>query len=210
MRSLPEKDEKRRLVEAFTRLAAESGLRNVTGVTTATVAGLPQHAFAEHFSSPLGCLVAAHDAFFERLHDDVAEAAREEIGWAAQVRRAISTCLECLADVESRARLFAVEAAAAGPAILERRFTHTARIAEYLRDGRRHYPEAEPLAEDVEWTLVAGVLARVTSYLLAEQGSLLPQLEAELTEFVLLPYLGAEQAKHVAAGAQLQSSSRQA
>jgi AcrR family transcriptional regulator len=195
-------DERGRLIDAFTRLAAEVGYRGVEAPAVARAAGLPAEAFFHHFPSELGCLVAAQDAFVGRLRDDVAEAVDEEDEWAARVRSAVAACLECLADMESRARLFAVEAVAAGPAVLENRFAHTERAAAQLREGRRHFPRAEPLAETLEWGLVAGAVSRITSFLLAEQGSLLSRLEPELTELLLLPYLGTDEAGQLAAGNQ--------
>ena len=191
-------DERRRLIDAFTRLAAEVGYGSVDGAAAAHHAGLPTEAFYRHFPSEVSCLVAAQDAFVARLGDDIAEAAREEGEWPVRVRRAVVACLSCLADMESHARLFVVEALSAGPAILERRFAHTEHAAASLREGRRHFPHAEPLAEMLEWGLLAGAVARVTSVLLAEQGSLLPQLEDELTELLLAPYIGAEEARRLA------------
>lgn len=193
-------DERRRLVDAFTRLAAEVGYRSVDGAAAARYAGLPADAFYRHFPSELSCLVAAQDAFVARLGEDVAEAVVCEEGeWPMQIRRVVAAYLACLADMESHARLFAVEAIAAGPAILESRFAHTERAAARLREGRRHFPHAEPFTEMLEWGLVAGAVARITSFLLAEQGSLLPRLEPELTELLLVPYLGAEEARRLAA-----------
>jgi AcrR family transcriptional regulator len=193
------RDERERLLDSFTKLAVEVGIGGVSGVEAAERAGLPAAAFHRHFQDERRCLVAAHDAFFERLSGHVAEAVREEGEWPARVRRAISACLECLAEMEGRARLFAVEAIAAGPPILERRFSYTAEVACALREGRRHFPTAAQLAAPLEWLLVAGALAQVTAYLLSEQGSRLPTLEAELTELILLPYLGAEAARRFAA-----------
>lgn len=187
-------EERRRLIDAFTKLAAESGFECATGVAVADRAGLPAAAFYEHFPSELLCLIAAHDAFFDRLKESVVEVIDPEDEWPAMVRKAVAECLECLADSDRHARLFVVEAVRAGPTILERRFAYTAHLAECLRAGRGHFPSTEPLAETTEWALVAGALACVTSHLLAEQVSHLPSMGPDLTEFLLVPYLGPEKA----------------
>ncbi len=192
------RNEREMILDSFTKLAAEAGLNQVRGADAAERAGLSGAAIYCHYVDERRCLVAAHDAFVQRLSGHVVEAAREEEEWPARVRRGIAACLECLAEMESRARLFAVEALAAGPAILESRFECTAAIAEALREGRSHFPAAAGLTDSLEWTLVAGAIAQVTAYLLSEQGSCLPALEAELTELLLIPYLGAEPARRVA------------
>ena len=194
-----DREERRRLIDAFTKVAAEVGYERTSGSEVAAHAGLQADRFYKHFPNEMSCLIAAHDVFVQELCDDVAEATRDEPDWPMKVRRAVATCLECLADKEARARLFAVDAVRAGPVVLERRFAHTSRVAERLREGRLHFPEARGLGETTEWALVAGVAAHVTSYLLAEQGSLLPCLEAELAELLLTPYLGVEEAKRLAA-----------
>lgn len=189
---------RQRLIDAFTKLAGEGGFEVVRGSDVAAEAGLPEEVFNEHFPSELHCLVAAHDAFYERLEQAVEEAIEGEEEWAAAVRTAVSVSLESLADSGAYARLFAVDAVRAGPMILERRFTYTSQIAERLREGRRHYPNAEQLVEATEWRLVAGVIAGVTSHLLAEQGPFAPEVAAELTEFLLIPYLGPKAAAEMA------------
>jgi AcrR family transcriptional regulator len=197
-------EERGRLIDVFTKLAAEGGFRSVNGEAVARQAGLAPEAFHEHFADELRCLTAAYDAFFERIRDNVAEAAGEEGDWPLRVCRAVAACLECLSDMESRARLFAVDANAAGPAMLERRFAHIGLIAEHLRGGRRHFPSAERLAANTEWMLISGGLALVTSWLLAERGPELPRLEVELAELLLIPYLGSDEARRTA-----QAQSRQ-
>lgn len=194
--------ERRRLIDAFTKLAGESGFECATGVEVADRAGLPATSFYEHFPTELLCLIAAHDAFFELLKDTVMDAIDPEDEWPAMVSSAVVACLQCLAESDRHARLFVVEAVRAGPAILERRFTYTAHLAEGLRRGRTHFPNTESLAETTEWALVAGALACVTSRLLAEQASCLPSMGAELTEFLLVPYLGPQRAAEVAASAE--------
>jgi AcrR family transcriptional regulator len=182
--------ERQRLLDSFTKLAAEAGVSRANGADAAERVGLSAAVFYRHFPDERRCLIAAHDAFVERLSGHVAEAAAEEDEWPARVRRATAACLECLAEMESRARLFGVEAVAAGPAILERRFECIALVAGALREGRSHFPAAARFADSLEWNLAAGALAHVTAYLLREQGSSLPALEAELTELFLIPYLG--------------------
>lgn len=191
-------DERRRLIDAFTRLAAERGYVGLRPEEVAAEARLPTDAFHRHFPDMLSCLLASHDAFLEGLYSHVEEACRHELEWTGKVRLAVATALECLVEMGSRSRLFAVEAVAAGPAMLDRRFAAIARLAAALRAGRRHHRDAAALPRSTEWILVGGALTLISAQLLAEEVSLLPMLEAELVELLLAPYVGVVEARRLA------------
>jgi AcrR family transcriptional regulator len=188
----PPSEERQLLIDSFTRLAAESGYDETTGEQAAISAGLAPEAFYRHFPDELRCLVAAHGSFCARLFACVEEAAAEESEWPARVRRAVAAALEWLREMESRARLFFVEALALGPPIVERGVAEIDRAAEYLREGRRYFPAAAVLPEATEALLLGGAVGVVTSYLLAERASLLPSLADELSDLLLFPYLTVE------------------
>jgi AcrR family transcriptional regulator len=186
-----------RLIDAFTKVAAERGYARTTIEEVAEEANVPPAVFHEHFPDKPRAFAAAYDAFFERLFSQVAGACKSEEEWPAKVRAAVACGLECLHETPSRARLFAVEAVGAGPALLERRIAQADRLAEGLREGRRHYPDSAALPEATEWVLVAGVVARVTAHLLAEETALLPLLESDLSALLLAPYTGPAEASAI-------------
>jgi hypothetical protein len=146
----------------------------------------------------LHAFAAAYDTFFERLFRQVENVCEGEPDWTGKVRTAVACALECLHETPSRARLFAVEAFGAGPALLERRIAQADHLAAQLREGRRHYPLSATLPDAMEWVLVAGVIARVTSHLLAEETSLLPLLERDISALLLAPYVGPAEASAIA------------
>jgi AcrR family transcriptional regulator len=191
-------DRRARLIDAFTRVAAERGYEQVTIEEVAAAAGLPRAAFFEYFESKRHCLGAAYDAFFERLTEQARQACAAEEAWPAGVRAAVNASFEFLLETASRARLFMVEAVAGGLPLFERELRMTARLAEMLEDGRRRTLPPPDLPPSVEWVLVAGVLTRVSELLLAEEPSALIDLQPEVVELVLTPYVGAGNARRLA------------
>jgi AcrR family transcriptional regulator len=193
-------DEQRaRLIDAITRTAAERGYADTTVDQIAAYAGVSQETFFRHFTGTDQCLLAAYDSFFERLVGHIEAACDVREPWPLQVKAAIGASLGFFAEVPNTARVFMVEAMSAGPAASERRFASIDRLARKLRHGREFNPAAGSLPDATERTLVAGVGLTISVHLLAEEGVLLPTLEAELTELVLTPYLGSREAKRIAA-----------
>lgn len=187
-----------RLIDAFTKVAAERGYTRISAAQVAAEAGLPREAFYAHFPDLRRCLIASYDAYFERLMAHIEEACEGEEEWPGRVKAAVGASLEFVLETASRARLFSVEAISAGPALLERRFASTTRLAARLEHLRAHSPRATEIPASTEWVLVAGVYSRITAHLLAEEAGLLADLESELVELLLAPYLGEQEARRLA------------
>ncbi len=191
-------DRRARLIDAFTRVAAERGYEQITIEEVATAAGLPRAAFFEYFEGKRHCLGAAYDAFFDRLAAQVREACSAEQDWPDGVRAGVMACFEFLLETASRARLFMVEAVAGGIPLLERELRLIARLAEMLEDGRRRTLPPPDLPPSTEWILIAGSIERISELLLAEEPSALRDLEPEVAELVLSPFVGPEVARRMA------------
>jgi AcrR family transcriptional regulator len=190
--------QRERLINAFTRVASERGYSETTAADVATVAGLPDNVFYEHFESKRQCLSAAHDAFFGRMMSEAADAIDPDDDWPTRVRDGVTAMLEFVDETFSRARFFAVEALAAGPLILERQAAEIERVVPMLREGRRRYPAAADLPELTELLLVGGAAYVVRASLLSEGPLPVKRLETELVEILLGPYLGSDEARRVA------------
>lgn len=189
-RQLGSEEERERLVDAFTKVAAERGYA-ATGVEEVTAeAGLPRDVFAAHFSDKRQCLLAAYDSFFDRLVGEIEDALDPETPWPRQVRVGVGAALGFVVDSAGPARLFAVEALAVGPPAIERYIAAIERIVAVLRLGRERSPAASELPDLTEAVLIAGAVSLVTAALLAEEQARLPQLESEVAEVLLLPYAG--------------------
>lgn len=187
-----------RLVAAVARAVAEHGYAGLTVDRVVGHAGLPHIAFETHFESREQALVAAQDAFLDRLWLDVVGACEGLEDWPLQVREAVGAILASVAEASALARVFAIEAAAASLVAAARQFATLDRCAKLLGEGRRHYPEAASLPEATERALVGGIASIVSAHLLMEDPRAIPALQPQLVELLLIPYLGEEEARRVA------------
>jgi len=190
--------DRERLVAAVAKAAAEHGYSELTVDQVTRYAGVSRASFEAHFENKEQGLVAAQDAFFDRLWRDAVAACEAPDEWPLKVRAALGAVLASLVEASNLARVFMVEAAAASLAAVERQFAILDRFAILLRDGRRHYPDAASLPDATERALVGGVASIVSAHLLMEDPQAIPALEAQLVEFLLIPYLGEEEARRVA------------
>ena len=191
--------DRRRLIDAFTKIASERGYGSTTINDVAAAADLPRGVFFEHFSSKRQCLSAAYDTFFERLVAETKQNMDSDGEWPLQVKAAVGAGLGFVAETATRSRFFAVDALAAGPVILERYLAAMNRIVPLLREGREHSPQAGELPELTEPVLIGGIAGLLSGSLLDEDLTRLAAVESELVEMLLTPYVGRDEAKRVAA-----------
>ena len=191
--------ERERLVAAIARAASEHGYARMTVEQVVDYAGVPRGAFDDHFQGKEQGIVAAQDTFLEDLWQEVSGACDGDGDWPAKVRAGLRAGLTFLTEASCLARVFAVEAAES-LAANERQFATLENFAELLRAGRRFYPDSAAMPKEMERALVGGVASIVTDRLLAERPQALIDLEPQLAEFVLTPYVGQGEAKRVARG----------
>ena len=191
--------QRERLVSAFAKAAAEHGYTSLELDQVFHYAGVTRDAYEAHFETKEQGLIAAQDAFFDRLWLDVAAACEAPEDWPLKVRAALAAVLASLVEASNLARVFAVEAAAASLAAAERQFAALDQFATLLRGGRDLYPDAASLPDATERALVGGIASIVSGHLLMEDPQAIPGLEAELVELLLIPYLGEGGARQVAA-----------
>ena len=152
--------------------------------------GDPLHS-ADHFD-------AAFDAAAARLRAAVADACATPGPWPARVCAAIDAALRFTAEDPAAARLLLLEPWARGEDALARREDLLDRLAAPLASGRRQLASSSELPAIAERFLLAS-LASTFAALLATGGELPPArravLAAELSEYILLPYLGPARAR---------------
>lgn len=188
-----------RLLAAIAKAAGEQGYREVTIERVTRYAGVPDVTFFQHFESREQALIAAYDSFVGRLWDEAIAACEATAPWPTRVRRAIGAILGSLTEASTVARAFLVEASSNSIAGAERQLAAMDRFATLLGEGRGADRRTQALPEATERALVGGIASIVTGCLLAEDPQALSAMEPQLVELVLLPYIGAEEAKRVAA-----------
>ncbi|HEY6730096.1 MAG TPA: TetR/AcrR family transcriptional regulator [Solirubrobacterales bacterium] len=191
----PERD---RLIAAFGKAASEHGYRDLTVDQVARYAGTSRARIEAHFGTKEQGLVAAQDAFLERLWLDVLDACEAVEDWPVKVRAALRSVIASLVEASALARVFAVEATAASFAAAERQLAILDGFANMLRGGRQLYPAASALPSITERAMVGGIASIISGYLLAEEPQALSTLEPDLVELILIPYIGPDQAHRIA------------
>lgn len=190
-------EDRERLIEAVTRLGTERGLTAVDPALIAASAGLEREDFERHFETADQCLLAALESFLDRMfqHIDATLGDGAE-DWPGRVRTTVAACFEFIEEVEPVARLFAVDAARTGAAGIECKCRMVEQAALRLERGRLLYPDARSFPASMERALIAGSVTIVASKML--EGGRLSEVEPEVAELLLIPYVGAAEARALA------------
>lgn len=197
-----EADQRRRMLAAMAGALAEEGYARATVSDVIDRAGVSRRTFYEQFDDKDACLYEAYDDAEKRAWVAAAEAiaAAPPDDWPARVHAALAAVLDFVAAEPETARLFTLEARAAGPEMAARHAAALDRVATTLRAGDRAAAKegkkssgdtgknVVSLPDMTERTLVANVAALVGSYVISGATELLPRLEPQLGEHLLSPY----------------------
>ena len=143
------------------------------------------------------------DAFqtaFARLQIVIETACAPEPDWPRRVAAAIRAALEFAAAHPDEAGLLTNGALAAGREGFERYDRMLDHFARALRPGREQRPHGRDLPEVTDKAMVGGLASLIANRLDTAPGLLRP-LAPEAIQFVLTPYLGAEEARRIGAEA---------
>jgi AcrR family transcriptional regulator len=189
--------ERERIVAGITKAVGERGHARLTLDEILRHSGVSKDSFESHFETTEQGVVAAQGAFLDRLWLEVTGACGAERSWVANLRSGLAAALSYLGEASGLARVFAVEAAASSLAVSERQFAVLDRFAGLLRKGRDANPRAASLPALTERVLLGGIASIVTADLLSEEADELAALEPQLTELVLVFYLGKDEARRI-------------
>jgi AcrR family transcriptional regulator len=136
------------------------------------------------------CLEAVVEEAVGRLRRKLAEAELEGRSWRERVRLGLWTLL-CFLDREpGLAQVCVVQALRAGPAVLEYRERLLAQLAAVVDEGRSEGPRGEGCSALTAEGVVGAAVAILYRRLLRREREPLVGLLGELTELVVLPYVG--------------------
>lgn len=190
------RNQRLRLLAAMLRALPEHGYGAVTIAHLAGGAGVSRAAFYDRFRDKEECFLATFDLcaswFCERVEAAVADAS----DWRDRVRLGTAEALRLLAANPLVAHLFAIEALRAGPAARGRQAALLERFAAVLRAD---HPGRPDLPEDMADLLLGGVVSLLARYVEEGRTGQLPESTRVLVEYLLIPYLGGEEASAAAA-----------
>jgi AcrR family transcriptional regulator len=188
-----------RIISALAEVTAAKGYRAVTVADIVRGAGIARNTFYENFASKEDCFLAASEFAYEEALRRVVTAAEAVDTWPARVNLGLAAFLGYVASEPAMARTCIVEALSAGPAAVARYERSVQGFVRLFRMGRKVSPRGEELADTLEETIVGGIFWIIYQRIIMGETEKIEDLQPELAEFALAPYLGAEAAKRVAA-----------
>ena len=194
--------QRERLLDAAATAVAEEGYAELTVRDLIVRAGVSRRTFYQLFDDKIDCVFAAHERAFERLSKVLVDACRAEAAWSDRVAAAIAASLAFAVESPSEAQLVVVAYhTASEPKLAGRGHAAHEKLADLLRAGRHQAEVAHAPPELTEQAVIGAAMAVVGTRLLAGEVDSLPLLAPELTQVILTPYLGDEEAQRVAQAA---------
>ena len=155
---------------------------------------------AVHVGEPGDGFAAAFDEAFGRLCDDVAAACAGQAEWALGVTAGVRAAFDFAIAQPDAARLLTDEALRRGEDGQARHRGMVRHFAGLLRSATTRLPAEQRRTPVVEEGIVAGIVLLIGSRLRDEQSGQLEAIVADAAQFALIPYVGAEEARRLAAG----------
>jgi AcrR family transcriptional regulator len=188
-----------RIVAALAEETMDRGYRAVTVADIVRRAGIARNTFYDNFSSKEDCFLATQDYAVEESLKRVVDAAAEVEGWEARLAAGLGAFLGYVASEPALARTCIVEALSAGPAAQERYEQSVQAFVPLLRIGREDSDHGDELPETLEETIVGGIFWVIYQRIVLGQTAEIEGLLADLVDFALTPYIGAESARRATA-----------
>lgn len=193
-----ELNQRERLIASFIALVGESGYGEATIEAVRTGAGVSNRTFYKYFETIEDCYIAAFEKGVELIAPAVAEAFRSQTDWPSAVRAALESALSQFSAYPDLARLLTAEPFVAGQQIAMRHKALIEQLVPYMRQGRELSKSSDALPETTERGLLGAASARIGRHVFSRQEGALTELQPDLLQFLLTPYLGPAEAHRFA------------
>lgn len=191
-------NQRRRLMMGIARALATHGYGETTVEHVLTEAGVSRTAFYENFENKRECVLVAHEEAFDRLAAELFRACARESEWTAKVAAGIGAAIGFAVRGPEEAHLLLLDVVAADPTLAARVLASNDYLIGLLRNGREQCARATTLPELTERVLIGAITSIVGMRLLSGQADQLRDLEPQLVQFLLMPYVGIAEARRVA------------
>ena len=187
-----------RLIAALAEVVTEKGYGAVTIADITAVAQVSRRTFYEHFQSKEECFLAAFDVVIEHLRDLLIKAIEPIPDWPHRIAAGLRALLRFFASEPELARLCMVDSLTAGPVVAERYREVIFTFVPLLQPGREEHKSPRPLPDSTEDTVIGSLASVISRSIMAGDAEHLEDLLPDFTTFVLMPYLGPEEARRIA------------
>jgi AcrR family transcriptional regulator len=197
-RQFVEQNQRDRILLAALDVFGERGYAAPTVQDLVTASSMSRATFYKHFADKEACFRAVHAEVLAWLEERARDAAMGAEGWASAVRAVCERLIVLLDDDPRLARICTVEWILAGDAVRSRHEAALERLAGALRQGRAERPGGKHLPRCLELFVLAGAMSVASRTIVYDREPDAKALVRELPEVLLVPYLGAEEARRAA------------
>jgi len=191
-------NQRERLIAGLATAVAEKGYRAVTITDITKEARVSRRVFYENFEGKEECFLAAFEVVVGHIRELAAEAIAGVADWPHRAIAAARAVLAFFAEEPDLARLCLVEPQAAGPAVAARFHEAVHEVTPYLEQGRAEREVERELPPTTEESTIGALVMLASRKVAAGEAKRLEELLPDFTEFILSPYLGAEEAGRLA------------
>ncbi|HWM55903.1 MAG TPA: TetR/AcrR family transcriptional regulator [Solirubrobacterales bacterium] len=187
-------NQRERLIAGLATAVAERGYAAVTITHITAEAKVSRRVFYANFEGKEECFLAAFEVVAGHVHELAAEAIAPIPDWPHRAIAATRAVLAFLAAEPDLARLCLVESQGAGPAVSARFHDAVHEAVPFLELGRAERQRDRPLPDSTEESTIGALVSLASRKVAAGEAEQLEELLPDCAEFILSPYLGAEEA----------------
>ena len=187
-------NQRERLIAGLATAVAEKGYRAVTITDITKAARVSRRVFYENFEGKDECFLAAFEVVVGHIRELAEEAIASVDDWPDQAVAAARAVLLFFTAEPDLARLCLVESQAAAPVVSARFHEAVHEVVPYLEQGRAERTGERELPATTEESTIGALAMLISRKVAAGEAEQLEELLPEVVEFILTPYLGAEEA----------------
>lgn len=193
-----EHNQRERLIAGLATAVAEHGYAAVTITHITAEAKVSRRVFYANFEGKEECFLAAFGVVVDHIRHLAAEATSAIPDWPHRAVEAARAVLAFLASEPDLARLCLVESQSAGPAVAARFHDAVHEAVPFLQLGRAERERDRPLPDSTEESIIGALVSLAGRKVAAGEAEQLEDLLPDCAEFILSPYLGADEAGRLA------------
>jgi AcrR family transcriptional regulator len=199
-RSFVVHNQRERILDAVTVLAAENGYASVNVEDIVEEAAISPQAFYEHFENKDDAFVVAYEVGHAKCLTFVEVAYAAQSDWRAGICAGISALLRFLASEPAFARIALVDVLTATPLTAERSNMGLGSFAQLLIPGAKASARPARPSDVTIDAIAGGIFELCLHYATQDRLARLPELTPVASYFSLAPFIGGEEAAEIALG----------